>query len=79
MIHRVRVVRIRPDMSTEQVFVFRVAGKQDDAEAIGHMFQTRWMEQNPGHPTAMVLDWPRPEELGDEHSLPPMPTYFTWS
>lgn len=79
MIHRVRVVRIRPDMSTEQVFAFRMAGTQSDAEAFGHQLQTRWMEQNPGHATAMVLDWPTPDELGETHALPSKPAYFTWT
>lgn len=77
MIHRIRVSRVLPDLSIQQVFVFRCAGTQADAEAMGHQLQTRWMEQNPGVPTVMVTDWPTPEELGDTHSFA-RPDYFTW-
>lgn len=71
MIHRIRIMRILPDFSTEQVFVFRVAElDQLKAEELGHRFQTRWMELHPGIPTQMVLDWPTAYELGQEHEMP---------
>lgn len=79
MIHRVRVSRVLPDLTVEQVFAFRVnTNDQREAEALGHRLQTRWMELNPGHATVMNLDWPTADELGDKHVMPPMPTYFVW-
>jgi len=71
MIHRVRVSRVRPDLTTEQVFAFRMAGTQAEAEEYGHRLQTRWMELNPGYATVMVLDWPTSAELGEQHVMPP--------
>jgi hypothetical protein len=73
MINRIRVARVLPDLTTEQVFAFRMAGTQDDAEAFGHRLQTRWMELNPGHATVMSTDWPTSEELGGNHVQPARP------
>lgn len=73
MIHRVRVSRVLPDLTTEQLFAFRMAGSQADAEAFGHRLQTRWMELNPGHATVMNTDWPSSEELGGKHVMPARP------
>ena len=71
MISRVRIMRINPDLSTEQVLVFRVSDSdQNNVEDLGHRLQTRWMELNPGVPTQMVVDWPRPAELGAQHIMP---------
>lgn len=78
LIHRIRVSRILPNMETEQVFAFRMAGTQDQAEAFGHQMQTIWMKRNPGHATTMTTDWPRPEELGDKYSLPSRPDVVRW-
>lgn len=78
MIHRVRVSRILSDMSTVQVFAFRMAGEQEDVDAFGHLLQTRWMEANPGHATVMTTDWPTQEELGQKWATPSAPPYFTF-
>lgn len=77
MIHRIRVSRVLPDLTTQQVFAFRIAGTQVAAEALGHSLQTRWMELNPGVPTVMQTDWPTPDELGTTHSFT-RPDYFVW-
>lgn len=73
MIHRVRVSRVLPDLTIEQLFAFRMAGTQDEAEEFGHRLQTRWMELNPGHATVMNTDWPTPQELGQKHVMPTRP------
>jgi hypothetical protein len=77
VIQRIRISRVRPDLTTEQVFAFRIAGDQTVAEAIGHALQTRWMEAHPGVPTVMLLDWPNADELGDQVVFD-KPPYFTW-
>jgi hypothetical protein len=73
MIHRVRVNQLLPDLTTRQVFAFRMAGTQQEAEDFGHRLQTRWMELNPGYATVMRVDWPTPDELGGHHVQPPTP------
>lgn len=73
MIHRVRVSRLLPDLTSVQVFAFRMAGTQVEAEAFGHRLQTRWMELNPGHATIMTTDWPTSAELGGQHVMPERP------
>lgn len=73
MIHRIRVSRVLPDLTTEQLFAFRMAGTQVEAETFGHRLQTRWMELNPGHATVMNTDWPTTEELGQKHVMPSRP------
>lgn len=73
MIHRIRVSRVLPDLTSEQLFAFRMAGTQDEAEAFGHRLQTRWMELNPGHATVMTTDWPSSDELGGKHVMPKRP------
>ena len=64
MIHRVRVSRVLPDLSFEDVLVVRAAGDQQYVEAYVNSLRTRWMELNPGHVTVMRTDWPTPDELG---------------
>lgn len=76
MIHRVRVSYLLPDLTTRQVFTFRMAGTQQEAEDFGHRLQTAWMERNPGHATVMSTDWPSSAELGGEHVQPPRPDAF---
>lgn len=78
MIHRVRVSQLLPDLSTRQLFAFRMAGTQDEAEAFGHRLQTRWMELNPGYATIVRLDWPTSVELGGQHVQPPTPETLTF-
>lgn len=73
MIHRIRIHRVLPDLTCEQLFAFRMGGTQADAEAFGHRLQTRWMELNPGHATVMNTDWPTAEELGQKHVMPGRP------
>lgn len=75
MIHRIRVNRVLPDLTTKQVFSFRMAGKQEDAEAFGELLRTRWMEQNPGHATVMNTDWPTSAELGGKFVPPAAPDH----
>jgi hypothetical protein len=70
VIHRVKIFRVNPDLTFTQVLTFRMAGTQDDAEALGHQLQSRWLELNPGHGSVMVTDWPRPAELGDTYASP---------
>jgi len=69
-IHRVRISRVQPDLTLIDVFVFRMAGTQSQAEEFGHRIQSRWMRANPGWATVMTTDWPRPEELGGGHVMP---------
>lgn len=69
-IHRVRIKRVNVDMSETDVFVFRMAGPQADAEAFGNRLRTRWMVANPGWATTMTTDWPHSEELGGKHVMP---------
>lgn len=76
LIHRITVSRVLPDLTTEQLFAFRMAGDQQEAEAYGHLLQTRWMELNPGYPTVMVTDWPTSEELGQKLHLRGRPEYL---
>lgn len=73
MIHRVRVLRVLPNLETRQVLAFRMAGTQEEAESFGHRVQTTWMRRNPGHATVIVTDWPTDEELGEHHVQPPAP------
>jgi hypothetical protein len=70
MIHRVRVNRLNPDLTETQVFVFRMAGTQDQAEEFGQRLRSHWMRANPGWATTMVTDWPTSQELGGGHVLP---------
>lgn len=77
LIHRIKIFRLLPDLTTEQVVAFRMCGDQLDCEAFGHLWQTRWMEQNPGHATIMVTDWPTSEELGGQRSPAPRPEHWT--
>lgn len=78
LVHRIKILRILPDMSTEQVLAFRMCGDQLDCEAFGHQVQTRWMSLNPGHATIMVTDWPSSEELGEKRRPAPKPEYWSW-
>lgn len=66
MVHRVRINRLLPNGDEEQLLTFRIAGSQDVAEACGEALRTRWMENNPGVPTTLVVDWPSSTELGGE-------------
>lgn len=76
MIHRIRVSRLLSDLSSVQVFTFRMSGTQEEAEAFGNLLQTRWMELNPGHATVMLTDWPSPEELGQQYVMPAVPEHI---
>lgn len=78
LIHRVRVSRVLPDLTTQQVFVFRMAGDQLYAEAYGNALRTRWMELNPGQATVMTTDWPTSEELGGTCRPPGRPEPLAW-
>lgn len=73
MINRVRIVQVLHDMSTRDVITFRMGGTQDEAEEFGHLLQTRWMEENPGFATVMIIDWPTPQELGMKFHIKPSP------
>jgi hypothetical protein len=76
LIHRVKISRINPDLSTSQIMVFRMGGEQADAEAFGNLVRTKWMEANPGWPTTMVTDWPTSDELGMKWSVPERGEHF---
>lgn len=78
MIHRVRVSRVLPDLTTEQVFVVRAAGDQTYVETYVEYLRTRWMELNPGQVTVMQTDWPTPEELGMKCAPPARPEMLGW-
>lgn len=78
LIHRVRVSRVLPDLSLEQVFVVRAAGDQEYVESYVNSLRTRWMELNPGQVTVMVTDWPTPDELGSTTVPPNRPDPVGW-
>jgi len=73
LVHRIRIYQLMPDLTRRELLSFRAAGSQLEAEAFGERLRTRIMRQNPGIATQMITDWPRSEELGGKHVMPPNP------